>query len=133
MSVKSLLALSITLFSFHAFAQSKVLCFNEIQCRNDKQQWEKSQKIDKRTVQIFDETIEIKLDKDYVLNIISSTLLPNAGVIYLCKDGNQDDVTVTLINNQKMFLYSRNHRYQITFNHPEGIQLGNSAFAEIDD
>jgi hypothetical protein len=133
MSVKSLLALFITLFCLNTFAQSKVFCFNEIQCRNSKQEWEKSQKIDKRTVQISDKTIEVKLDKDYILSIVSSTLLPNEGVIYLCKDTQQNDVTVTLINDEKMFLYSKTNRYQITFNHPAGIQLGHSAFAEIDD
>ncbi len=132
MNKNALLALCATLFTISTFAQSKVFSFSEIQCRNSHQQWEKSKKIGKRTIQFSDQTIEVSLDRDYFLNIVTATLLPDQGVIYLCTDEKQNQVTVTLINNDKMFFYSSNKRYLVNFNHLQSLPLQANSFADND-
>jgi len=131
MNSKSLLILLAVLFTVTTFGQTKVFQFNEIQCRNKQQKWDKPKKTEDRIVYISDDSIDLTLDIDYHLTIVTTTLLPDNGAIYLCKDGNQNQVTVTLVNDEKLFLYASNKRFQVNFN-ASGISL-NTAFADTED
>jgi hypothetical protein len=132
MNCKSLLSLFAALFAMNALAQSKVFSFNEIQCRNNKQQWEKSQNIAERTVRISPEKIDVMLDKNYHLNVLTTTFLPDKGAIYLCCDEKQNKVTVMLINDDKMYLYNDTKRFLINFSHPIAMHSEKNAFADVD-
>lgn len=114
MNCKSLLILLAVLFTGSCFGQAKVFLYNEIQCRNQKLQWEKAVKTEDRVVYIDEDSINVTLDKDYHLTIVSARSLPNS-TIFLCKDSEQKDVTVTLVDNSKMLVYNDTKRYQITF------------------
>lgn len=106
----------ILLFTTALFAQDKIYTFNEIQSRNSLQQWEKGEIIGDRTVHFSPSEINVNIDKDYRLSIISKTSLPDNGVIYLCKDEKSNPVTVMLFDNLKMYLYNKTKRYLINFN-----------------
>ena len=115
MSFRNLLSIALVLFSLCGNAQLKVFAFSHFQTRNDVQQWGKSESIDTQLVHFTAVAIDLKIDKKYHLTILSKTDLPINGVIYLCNDEKSNPVTVTLIDNSKMFLYSKSKRYQINF------------------
>lgn len=115
MNPKSCLALVIVLFSLSVNAQMKVFSFSHFQTRNSVQQWGKCESTGEQLVHFSPEGIDLKIDRKYHLTILSKTDLPNNGVIYLCNDEKSNPVTVTLIDNSKMFLYSKTKRYQINF------------------
>lgn len=110
-----LLATLLILFSISVSAQNRSFAFSEIQTRDDKQQWGNSQNIGSQMVRFTPTQISLKADKDYRLNIISKTDLPDRGAIYLCKDDKANEVTVTLIDNIKMFVYTKTKRFLINF------------------
>lgn len=97
------------------FAQKKTFAFSQIQIRNDKQQWGESKFVGSQLAEFSNARIDVKADKNYHLNIISKTDLPDNGVIFLCKDEWANPVTVMLIDNVKMYLYSQNKRFLINF------------------
>lgn len=132
MNLKSLLALSAALLAFCASAQNKEFSFDDIQSRNNLQQWEKYPSSGIRTVSFTPERIELKVDKAYHLNIIQKTHLPDKGVIYLCKDEKQHDITVMLVSDDRMFLYNDRKRFLINFNHPPLKNAANSSYADND-
>ena len=132
MNCKSLLTLCIALFAMNALSQNKVFSFSEIQSRNNKQQWDKCQSITERKVHFSPEKIDIMLDKNYQLKILTTTFLPDKGAIYLCCDEKQNKVTVMLINDDKMYLYNDTKRFLINFNHPIAMHSENNAFADVD-
>jgi hypothetical protein len=115
MRVKSLLFFSITLLAIGASAQNKVFSFSQIQSRNDIQQWRNAETICEQSVHFTANEINLTVDKSYHLTIISKTDLPDKGVIYLCNDEKSNPVTVMLIDNIKMYLYSKTKRYLIHF------------------
>lgn len=132
MYCKSLPILLAVLFTGNAFAQAKVFQFNEIQCRNERLQWEKSLRTEDRVVYIAEDSIDVTLDKYYHLSIISKTLLPNRGAIYLCRDQQQKVVTVTLVEGEKMFLYDDTNRFRVNFTQ-SGFAPAFDSFADSDD
>ena len=103
------------LFSLHLAAQKKTFAFSEIQSRNDRQEWNNSQNVGRRFASFSPTEINLNIDRDYRLQIVSKTDLPDNGVIYLCKDDLLNSVTVMLIDNIKMYVYSKTHRYLINF------------------
>lgn len=115
MNLKSLLPLFVVLFTLSLSAQNRTFAFSEIQSRNDLQQWSSSQNVGPRVASFTPTQINLNVDKDYHLDIISKTDLPDKGVIYLCKDEKLNSVTVMLINNVKMYLYSKTKRFLINF------------------
>lgn len=115
MILKKLFVTLLVLFSISISAQSRSFAFSEIQTRDDKQQWGNSQNIGMQTARFTPTQISLKADKDYRLNIISKTDLPDRGAIYLCKDDKSNEVTVTLIDNIKMFVYTKTKRFLINF------------------
>lgn len=116
MNMKALLAMLIILTCPGAIAQPKAYSFADIQCRNHKQQWQEFLKADEDCVAYFsDEEIALNIDHLYHLKIRSTTHLPNGGIIYLCKDERQEDVTITLIGDERMFVYNAEKRFLINF------------------
>jgi len=116
MRFKILLPLFIVLFSMTVTAQSKSYSFCEIQSRNNLQQWGKSESVGDRVAHFSPTEINLNIDKDYRLSILSKTTLPDNGVIYLCKDEKANPVTVMLFDNLKMYLYNKSKRFLINFN-----------------
>ena len=125
---KFLILLPITLASTSVFSQSKSFTFSEIKARNNQQQWGKSQIVSTRTACFSPTEITLDVDKNYHLNIISRTDLPKKGVIYLCTDDAANSVTVMLINNVKMYLYSKSKRFLINFDNIYGY----NSIADLD-
>lgn len=116
MKFRILLPLFIVLFSTNLKAQSKSYSFCEIQSRNSLQQWEKIENVGNRIASFSPTEINLNIDKDYRLSILSKTTLPDNGVIYLCKDEKANPVTVMLFDNIKMYLYNKSKRFLINFN-----------------
>jgi len=115
MTSKNLLQFSLLLFCAIGFSQNRTFSFCEIQSRNEKQQWGNSQHVGSQVARFSTDKIDVKADKDYHLNIVSKTDLPDKGVIFLCKDEKSNPVTVMLIDNVKMYLYSQSKRFLINF------------------
>lgn len=128
MTLKKLLPIFLILFPLAASAQNRTFAFSEIQTRNDKQQWSNTQSVGSQLARFTPTQIEVKADKDYHLNIVSKTDLPDNGVIYLCKDEKSNPVTVMLIDNVKMYLYSKTKRFLINFD----MFAGQSIMADTD-
>lgn len=133
MNMKAVSALFV-LASFAAFSQPKVYMFDDVQRRNDKQQWDMYLTGDEDCVAYFSEDeIAMNIDRLYHLTIITTTHLPDNGVVYLCKDEKQRDVTVTLIGNERMFFYAENKRFLINFKPSGNPEPTVAAFANAED
>lgn len=128
MSVKKLLLTLLFFLSLTLSAQNKTFVFSEYQTRNEKQQWGNTQRVGAQLAQFTPTQINVKADKDYHLNIVSKTDLPDNGAIYLCEDEKSNPVTVMLIDNIKMYIYSTTKRYMINFD----MFAGQSYMADTD-
>ena len=115
MILKKLLPTFFILLSLTVAAQKKTFAFSEIQSRNDRQEWNSRQSVGARFASFSPTEINLNIDRDYRLQILSKTDLPNKGVIYLCKDDKANSVTVMLIDNIKMYVYSKTSRFLINF------------------
>lgn len=116
-------------FPFYAItAQHKVFSYNQIQTRNNVQQWGKSEYINQQKAEFTEKEINLKVDKNYHLTIVSKTDLPDKGVIYLCKDEKSNPITVMLFDNIKMYLYAKTQRFLINFQNPKSL----NQLADID-
>jgi len=115
MKTKNLLSLIIALVAFVASGQNRVFSFSQVQSRNSVQEWGKVQNISERRVYFTSAQIDMSIDKKYHLTIVSKTDLPDNGIIYLCNDEKSNPVTVMLIDNSKMYVYSNSKRYLINF------------------
>ena len=115
MNLKTLLPTVLILLTLTVAAQKKTFVFSEVQSRNDHQQWNNSQRVGARLASFSPTEINLNIDRDYRLQILSKTDLPNKGVIYLCKDDKANSVTVMLIDNIKMYVYSKTQRFLINF------------------
>lgn len=115
MRLKMLLTTILILFSLNLAAQQKSFAFSEVQSRNEQQQWNNIQNVGNRVASFTPTEINLNVDRDYCLQIVSKTDLPDKGVIYLCKDDKSNAVTVMLIDNIKMYLYSKTQRFLINF------------------
>ena len=128
MTSKSLFLFIIVLFCFSAHAQHKVFSYNEIQSRNDIQEWGKCESIATQKAVFSANEINLKIDKNYHLTIISKTDLPDKGTIYLCKDEKSNPITVMLFDNIKMYLYAKTKRFLINFQNNSNL----SQLADLD-
>lgn len=128
MKLQKILALSFILLSLTVSAQCKVFTFNQIQSRNESQQWSKIQTIAPRKAEFSDSEIELHVDQVYRLKVISRTQLPDKGMIYLCQDEKSNPITVMLFDNIKMYLYAKTKRFLINFQRPKS----SSVLADID-
>ncbi len=111
--MKSKLLLLLLAVSPLAKAQSRVFSFNEVSTRNVNSEWIPQSNSKVRTAQFTDDRIEVKLDRFYDLDIVSTTHLPDRGVVYVCRDQQKAPVTVMLISDQKMFVYDDRNRYLV--------------------
>lgn len=132
MNFKSLLTLFTAFYAMSTFAQSKTFTFNEIQSRNNKQQWDRCESVAERVAQFTPGKIDVQVDRKYNLDIISTTFLPDKGTIYLCLDEMKNKVTVMLIDNDKMYLYNDTKRFLINFNHSKVLNASARSYADVD-
>ena len=123
MLIKKLIYCFILIASLSSSAQNKVFTYSQIQTRNDDQEWSAIKNVSEQSVSFTCDEINLKVDKNYHLNIISKTDLPNNGVIYLCKDEETNPVTVMLIDDSKMYLYSKSKRYLINFDDSKTVSF----------
>ena len=115
------------MISFCAHAQRRVYSYNQIQSRNDIQEWGKFQTITTQNAEFTASEINLNIDKNYHLTIVSKTDLPDNGIIYLCKDEKSNPITVMLFDNIKMYLYAKTKRFLINFQHNTSLnQLADS-------
>ena len=123
MLIKKLIYCFILIASLSSLAQNRVFTYSQIQTRNDDQEWSAIKNVSEQTVSFTCDELNLKVDKNYHLNIISKTDLPNNGVIYLCKDEDTNPVTVMLIDDSKMYLYSKSKRYLINFDDSKTVSF----------
>ncbi len=117
----------IVLISFCANAQRRVYSYNQIQSRNDIQEWGKCETITTQKAEFTANEINLNIDRNYHLTIVSKTDLPDNGIIYLCKDEKSNPITVMLFDNIKMYLYAKTKRFLINFQHSTSLnQLADS-------
>lgn len=128
MSLKHLFYLVIAALPLKGIAQHKVFSFDQVQSRNDIQEWKNVEKVAEQIVEFTVDKINLKIDRNYQLTIISKTNLPDKGIIYLCKDEKSNPITVMLIDDIKMYLYAKSKRFLINFKHPRGL----SQLADMD-
>lgn len=127
MKLKTQYFILLTLFAFSAQAQYKVFSYNQIQSRNEIQEWGNTQTISPQKAEFSAKEINLKIDKNYHLTILSKTDLPDKGTIYLCKDETSNPITVMLFDNIKMYLYAKTKRFLINFQHNANLnQLADS-------
>jgi len=118
MTCKPFLALFALLATFVVSGQSKEFDFNGFQTSDANMKWENTKRLSPRKARFSDSRIAFALDRNYQLSVQSKKNLPDGGVVYLCKDQQLRDVTITLIGHERMFLYAGNQRFQVTFSHP---------------
>ena len=123
MLIKKLIYCFILIASLSSLAQNRVFTYSQIQTRNGDQEWSAIKNVSEQSVSFTCDEINLKVDKNYHLNIISKTDLPNNGVIYLCKDEDTNPVTVMLIDDSKMYLYSKSKRYLINFDDSKTVSF----------
>lgn len=115
MSYKNLFFTLVMLVPFIGISQHKVFSFDQVQSRNDFQEWGKTERVSDQIVEFNGNKISLKIDKNYQLTVISKTNLPDKGIIYLCKDEKSNPITVMLIDDIKMYLYAKSKRFLINF------------------
>lgn len=123
-----LIALSAT---FVVSAQTKELDFSGYQASAPDMHWKDVKRISPRKATFSDTKIVLHLDKAYQLTVHSKNNLPDGGIVYRCKDQQSNEVTITLISDERMFLYSGKERYQVTFNQPI-VASSQTSYAEND-
>ena len=121
MFLKNLFYLLIVALPLKSIAQHKVFSFDQVQTRNDFQEWKNSEKVSDQIVEFTADKINLKIDKNYQLTIISKTDLPDNGIIYLCKDEKSNPITIMLIDDIKMYLYAKSKRFLINFKHSRSL------------
>jgi hypothetical protein len=117
MKLKQILPLTFIVFASTCMAQCKVFTYNQIQTRNEVQQWGNIQTIAPQNAEFSENEIKLQADQAYNLTVISKTDLPDKGTIYLCKDEKSNPITVMLFDNIKMYLYAKTKRFLINFQH----------------
>lgn len=131
MTTKHVFALFAVFASVAIQAQSRELSFTGYKTGNAQRQWDKLQRVSARKAYFSDDKIELNIDQNYNLTVVSKSFLPNNGIVYRCKDQAQREVTVTLINNERMFLYSDDKRFEVHFNAPL-IAKTHEMYADLD-
>lgn len=115
MNMKALITL-LALAACPCFAQPKVFMLDAVHSRNAQQQWQESLKTDEDCVAYFSDTeISMNIDRLYHLSIVSTNQFTNDGTVYLCKDQNGRKITITLIDNDRMFVYDGDKRMMVEF------------------
>lgn len=121
MFIKNLFYFIMIALPCKGISQHKIFSFDQVQSRNEHREWGEVEKIAHQTVEFTADKINLIIDKSYQLTIISKTNLPDRGIIYLCKDEKSDPITVMLIDDVKMYLYAKTHRFLINFKSPASL------------
>ena len=103
------------LIASFANSQNKVFSIDHVESRDNNLEWTLTKDFGEQLVHFSKSEINLFIDKKYHLTIISKTDLPEKGIIYLCNDETKNLVTVMLIDNIKMYLYSKTKRFLINF------------------
>jgi hypothetical protein len=111
-------ALIAAVLAFTADARSQTYFYDQIQQRDSNHHWLEPVYIGNQKASITGSTIDLTAKERYRLSIISKTLLPGNGMIYLCKDSNLQDVTVMMMPDGKMIIYDATDRYLIDLQKP---------------
>lgn len=123
MRLQKILYLLVLTISTFANSQNKTFTIDQVQARSNSQEWAPTKTIGENLVLFSKSEINLNIDKKYNLTIISKTDLPNKGIIYLCNDEKSNLVTVMLIDNIKMYLYSKTKRFLINFENTSLLNL----------
>lgn len=123
MSLQKILCLLVLIITTFANSQNKTFTIDQVQARNTNQEWTLTETIGEQLVRFSKSEIDLSIDKKYHLTIISKTDLPDKGIIYLCNDEKSNLVTVMLIDNIKMYLYSKTKRFLINFENTKLLGL----------
>ena len=99
--------------AYTAFSQTRIFNYNEVSTRDGQSNWSPQKNTRLKTAFFSDDRIELSLDRKYDLNIVSTTHLPDKGVVYVCDDQQKSRVTVMLIGNAKMFVYDNRARNRV--------------------
>ena len=121
--IKTLICISTLTISLSISAQNRVFTYSQIQSRDNEREWSITENVGGQSASFTTNEINLKVDKNYHLSIISKTDLPDNGIIYLCKDEETNPVTVMLIDDSKMYFYSKNKRFLITFDDSKTVSL----------
>jgi len=113
MNFKLLFFLLSALFTIASYSQKKMYTYNEFQTRNSNQEWDNCKQIGEQLAIVSATEIQVNIHKNYRLSIFSRTHLPENGTIFLCKDESNKDVTVMILNDDKMIVYDRADRFMI--------------------
>lgn len=123
MIIRTLITCITLVASLSSIAQNRVFTYSQVQTRDEHQVWNIIENVCLQSVSFTANEINLKVDKEYHLSIVSKTDLPDKGIIYLCKDEQTNPVTVMLIDDSKMYFYSKNKRYLIHFDDSKSVSL----------
>ncbi|KAB1154756.1 hypothetical protein [Flavobacterium luteum] len=111
------------LIASFANSQNKTFSIDHVESRDNNLEWTLIKNIGEQMVHFSKSEINLFIDKRYHLTIISKTDLPEKGIIYLCNDESKNLVTIMLIDNIKMYLYSKTKRFLINFENKKLLKL----------
>jgi len=123
MRLQKILYLLVLTISTFANSQNKTFTIDQVQARSNSQEWTPTETVGEQLVLFSKCEINLSMDKKDKLTIISKTDLPDKGIIYLCNDEKSNLVTVMLIDNIKMYLYSKTKRFLINFENTSLLNL----------
>ena len=104
-------------------SQNKVFSIDHVESRDNNLEWTLTKNFGEKLVHFSKSEINLFIDKRYHLTIISKTDLPEKGIIYLCNYETKNLITVMLIDNVKMYLYSKTKRFLINFENKKLLKL----------
>jgi hypothetical protein len=125
------MALFALLAAFAVSGQTKEYDFSGFQTSDSNMKWLAMKNVGARKAKFSDTKIVFSLDRIFQLSVIDKKDLPNGGKVYRCRDERKKEVTITLIGNDRMFLYSGTDRYQVAFSHPI-VASAQQSYAESD-
>ena len=123
MIIRTLITCITLVASLSSIAQNRVFTYSQVQTRDEHQVWNIIENVCLQSVSFTANEINLKVDKEYHLSIVSKTDLPDKGIIYLCKDEQTNPVTIMLIDDAKIYFYSKNKRYLIHFDDSKSVSL----------
>ncbi len=129
--LKLLPAIFAVVLAFTNQSQSQTFYYDQIQQRDSSHQWNDPLYIGNQKATLTDTTIELTVKSKYELSIISKTLLPGNGAIYLCRDSKQHEVTVMVMPDNKLIVYDDADRFLIDMDQPM-VRLRSRGLADSD-
>lgn len=119
------------LLSLSMVAQTKMYSFCNVETRNSAREWEEARFIGYQTLTISKNSINLRLDRNYNLNIAQITYLPENGAIYLCTDDLKNNITLMVMSDYKVILYDEGKRFRFNLE-PMMIEPAYDGFVEAE-